>query len=205
MSIIHYFSRNPDKRAKFIFNFIAPLYGKLDNKLQEGFKASSVVLDKEIMITGKSVLDIGAGTGAWGAAINKLGASNVHGVDFSEKMLKQAKKNHPNINFSLGDAENLSEFKDNSIDIVTASFVLHGVKFNKRERMLDEMKRISKRYIVLHDFIGRTPLFIRFLEFMENSDYKNFKKNFCKELQEKFPKTRKIPSRFGSGLYIAEI
>lgn len=205
MSITHYFSRNPDKRAKFIFNFIAPLYGKLDNKLQEGFKASSVVLDKEIMIAGKSVLDIGAGTGAWGAAINKLGASNVHGVDFSEKMLNQAKKNHPNINFSLADAEDLSGFKDNSFDIVTASFVLHGVKYKKRNKMLDEMKRISKKHIVLHDFIGKTPLFIRFLECLENSDYKNFKKNFCKELQEKFPKTKKIPSRYGSGLYIAEI
>ena len=205
MSITHYFSRNPDKRAKFIFNFIAPLYGKLDKKLQEGFRASSVVLDKEIMIAGKSVLDIGAGTGAWGAAINKLGASKVHGVDFSEKMLNQAKKNHPNINFSLADAEDLSGFTDNSFDIVTASFVLHGVKYKKRKKMLDEMKRISKKHIVLHDFIGKTPLFIRFLEFLENSDYKNFKKNFCKELQEKFPKTKKIPSRYGSGLYIAEI
>ncbi len=119
-------------------------------------------------------------------------------------MVKQAQKNHPNIKFSLAHAESLSEFKDNSFDIVTASFVLHGVKQDKREVILDEMKRISKRYVVLHDFIGKTPLFVRLLEFMERSDYKNFKKHFCKEFQEKFPKTMKIPSRFGSGLYIAE-
>jgi len=204
MSITHYFSKNPDKRAKFIFNFIAPLYGKLDKKLQEGFKYSSIELDKNIMIAGKTVLDIGSGTGAWGASINKLGALNIQGIDFSEKMVKQAQKNHPNINFSVADAESLSEFEDNSFDIVTASFVLHGVKREKRKKMLDEMKRISNRYVVLHDFIGKTPIFIRFLEFMERSDYKNFKKNFCSELQENFSNAKKIPSKFGSGLYIAE-
>ncbi|MCF6366805.1 MAG: class I SAM-dependent methyltransferase [Bacteroidales bacterium] len=204
MSITHYFSKNPDKRAKFIFNLIAPLYGKLDNKLQEGFKYSSIELDKEIMVTGKTVLDIGSGTGAWGASINKLGALKTEGIDFSEKMVKQAKKNHPGINFSVADAESLSDFEDNSFDIVTASFVLHGVKKEKRKKMLNEMKRISKKYVVLHDFIGRTPVFIRFLEFLERSDYKNFKKNFCSELEEKFPKTTKISSKFGSGLYIAE-
>ncbi len=204
MSITHYFSRNPDRRSKFIFNLIAPLYGRLDYKLQEEFKVSSIELDKEIMITGKSVMDIGSGTGAWGASINRLGASKIHGIDFSEKMVKQAQKNHPNLFFSLAHAENLSDFQDNSFDIVTASFVLHGVKQEKRENILNEMKRISRRYVVLHDFIGKTPLFIRFLEFMERSDYKNFKKNICDELKEIFPKTIKIPSRFGSGLYIAK-
>lgn len=204
MSIIHYFSRNPDKRAKFIFNFIAPLYGRFDKKLQKGFILSSLELDKEISISGKSVLDIGAGTGAWAASIHKLGASKIHGIDFSEKMLNQAKKNHPAINFSQANAEDLSEFNNNSFDIVTASFVLHGVKQNKREKMLDEMNRITKQYVVFHDFIGKTPIFIRLIEFLEKSDYKNFKKNFCKEIQSKFIKARKIPSKFGSGLYIAE-
>ncbi len=204
MSIIHYFSKDPDKRAKFIFNFIAPYYSKFDKSLQEGFESSVKELDKRIFIAGKTILDIGTGTGAWGAALNKAGASRVEGIDFSEKMIRQAKKNHPDINFRHIDAENLSYFKDNSFDIVTASFVLHGVKKNKRKNLLNEMKRVSRKYVVLHDFIGKTPFSIKILEFLERSDYKYFKEHFYSELNEEFKSTEKIPARYGSGLYIAE-
>ncbi len=203
MPIFDYFSRNKDKRSKFIFNTIAPLYSKFDKSLQSGFEASSEILDKEIVIAGKSVLDIGTGTGAWAAAINKLGAYKVHGVDFSEKMIKEAEKNHPEINFSLSNAEDLKDFEDNSFDIVTASFVLHGSEKVKRNLILKEMKRVSKKYVILHDMIGKTPGFVRVLEFLEQSDYKNFKRNFCNELNEEFNNSKKIPAKYGSGLYIA--
>ncbi|NPA45427.1 MAG: class I SAM-dependent methyltransferase [Chlorobi bacterium] len=204
MSIKHYFSKDADKRAKFIFNTIAPLYGKLDKQIQKGYKYSANDLDKEINLSGKSVLDIGTGTGAWIASLNKKNLSKAVGVDFSEKMLKQAIKNHPEITFEISNGEDLSKFEDNSFDVVTASFVLHGVKKDKRAKLLDEMKRISKKYVVLNDFIGKTPLFVRLLEFMEQSDYKNFKKNFCNELKEKFKNVRKLPAKYGSGIYIAE-
>ncbi len=204
MSIIHYFSKNADKRAIYIFNLIAPLYTKFDKSLQKGYKASVNKLDEEIPLKGKSVLDIGTGTGAWIASISKKTSSKMQGIDFSEKMLKQAIKNHPHINFSLSNGESISKFEDNSFDIVTASFVLHGVKSDKREKLLSEMKRISKKHIVINDFLGRTPLLARFLEFMERSDYKNFKNNFCNELKSKFSKTNKIQLKYGTGLYIAE-
>jgi len=204
MSLLNYFSKDQDKRAKFIFNFIAPFYAKFDTSLQEGFEASVKELDKEIVIAGKTVLDVGTGTGAWGAAINKLRPSGIEAVDFSEKMIKQARKNHPEINFHHINAEDLSDFKDNSFDLVTASFVLHGVTEEKRRKLLNEMKRVSKKYVVLHDFIGKTPFGIKILEFFERSDYKHFKKNFCNELKENFSSAKKISARYGSGLYIAK-
>ncbi len=81
---------------------------------------------------------------------------------------------------------------------------MHGVKKNKRQNLLNEMKRVSRKYVVLHDFIGKTPFSIKILEFLERSDYKNFKKYFCDELKENFSSTKKIPARYGSGLYIAK-
>jgi len=39
---------------------------------------------------------------------------------------------------------------------------------------------------------------------MEQSDYKNFKKFFCEELKQKFINVRKLPAKYGSGIYIAE-
>jgi len=203
MSIKNYFSKDPDKRALFIFSFIAGIYGKADTNLSKGFWESTKVLEEKIGIKGKTVLDIGSGSGAWSANFLRMGAEKVEGIDFAPKMVAQAQKNHPEIKFQQGNAENLSQFSDNSFDIVTASFVLHGVKKDKRAKMLLEMKRISKGHVVIHDFIGKTPLFVRFLEFMERSDYKNFKMNFCKELDEHFSETSSTSTRFGSGLYIA--
>jgi ubiquinone/menaquinone biosynthesis C-methylase UbiE len=203
MSIFNYFSKNPDKRAKFIFNLIAAFYSKFDTSLQNGFKNSVKELDNEIVIAGKSILDIGSGTGAWGAAINKLGPSKLEAVDFSEKMIKQAKKKHPEIKFHHINAEDLSNFETDSFDLVTASFVLHGIKKDQRQVLLNEMKRVSKKYVVLHDFIGKTPVSVKILEFLERSDYKYFKKNICNELKANFSSSKKIPTRYGSGLYIA--
>lgn len=203
MSLLHYFSNDPNKRAKFIFNFIAPIYGRVDGTLKKTYSQTLNIIEKEIPISQYTVLDLGAGTGAWSAAIKHAGAKSVHGVDFSEKMLIQARQKHKNISFSQGDIENLSLFDDNSFDIVTASFVLHGVKQAQRKKILSEMNRITKKHIIINDFIGRTPVFVRILEFFERSDYKYFKQNFCNELKEIFPKVTKIYSQYGSGVYLA--
>ena len=201
MSIFHYFSKDPNKRAKFIFNFIAPIYNILVNDYTKAIE----VLDDEIGVNGKTVLDIGTGTGAWAKMFEEKGAKQVTGLDFSNKMLKQSKNNHHNINFIEADAEDMSMIADNSFDIVTASFVIHGVKIERREKILLEMKRISKQYVVLNDFVGKTPIFVRFLEFMEKSDYKFFKKNICNELKQLFSTAKKIDIKEIAGLYIAEI
>ena len=204
MSLIHYFLADADKRALFIFNSIAPIYGRLSYSLERNFIFSMNALLKVIPIEGKSVLDIGTGTGAWAANFKKAGAARVFGIDFSQKMLEQAKANYAAIEFEFGNAIDLNQFADNSFDIVTASFVLHGVKEPVRSKIILEMKRISKKYVVIHDFVGNTPLFVRLLEFMERSDYKYFKKNICDELKSQFAKTQKILVKFGTGIYLAE-
>ncbi len=204
MGIRHYFSSDPDKRARFIFNFIAPLYGYLGNSLERNFVFSMNEVQKHISVDGKAVMDLGTGTGAWAANFKRAGATQVIGVDFAGKMLNEAKNNYPNMEFVQGDAENLEQFADDSFDIVTASFVLHGVKEYKRANMLREMRRVSRKHIVIHDFIGKTPIFIRFLEFMERSDYKFFKLNFCNELKLHFINSKRIPTKYGTGIYIAE-
>ncbi|MCF6171314.1 MAG: class I SAM-dependent methyltransferase [Bacteroidales bacterium] len=203
MPLSDYFSKDANRRAKFIFNLIAPVYAGVDTALMKHFSRAAKIVDAEIGIRGKSVLDIGTGTGAWAAVFKRKGAGRVHGIDFSEKMLVRSRKKHPEVSFSNGIAENLPDFDDNSFDIVTASFVLHGVKKDSRKKMLLEMQRISKKHVVIHDFSGKTPLFLRFLEFMEKSDYKNFKINFCEELKSLFFEVEKTETGNGSGLYFA--
>jgi ubiquinone/menaquinone biosynthesis C-methylase UbiE len=204
MSFLHYFSRDAELRAKFIFNLIAPIYRKVDKYLNNSFDDAINKLDKEINIKDKSVLDIGTGTGAWIIKFGEKGAVNLTGIDFSKNMLKQSKKKNLNINFILGDGENLHQFADNSFDIVTASFVLHGVNKQIREKILNEMLRVSSRFVVFQDFYGKTPFFLSIIEFLERSDYKNFRKNFKSELKEKTVNQKIINLNYGTALYIAE-
>ncbi len=208
MSILDYFSKDPNKRAKFIFDFIAPIYGLVDGYLVKSYLKSIKILKYEIDLEGKTILDIGTGTGAWASMFlldenSDKNNNKIHGVDISMKMLDKARKKYPEINFNFGDAEDLKEIKDNSFDIVTASYVVHGVKAENRAKIISEMKRISKKDIVIHDFLGKTPLFIRVLEFLEKSDYKSFKKNICEELNIIFSDVKSISSDYGTGLYFA--
>jgi ubiquinone/menaquinone biosynthesis C-methylase UbiE len=204
MSVFDYFSKDANKRAKFMFGSIAPIYARVDHSLVKGYEASIEVVQQRIDIKEKTVLDIGTGTGAWAMKFVQKGAINVQGVDLSKKILKAGKEKHPEITFSIANAENLKEFPDNSFDIVTASFVIHGVKKDRRKQMLLEMKRVSKKHVVIHDFVGKTHFFIRFLEFIEKSDYKNFKKHFCTELKQYYKNTQRIASDYGSGIYFGE-
>lgn len=199
------FSKNPHKRAKSIFNLIAPIYSALDGYVKKGFSRAMGNITQEINLSGKSVLDIGTGPGAWASLFKENGAKKVHGVDFAHKMVKKASKRYaPEITFSVGDARNLSEFEDESFDIVTGSFLLHGVTEDVREEILREMKRISKKHVIINDYYGKTPAVARFLEYLEKSDYHHFKKNFCNELKNLFPEVKRVKASFGTSVYFAD-
>ena len=203
MSIIHYFSKDANKRARFIFDLIAPMYGWIEKHQADKYRDAISVIDKEISIKGKTVLDVGTGTGAWAQMFVGMQAKEVHAVDLSPKMLNEGKKKHPSISFKTGDAENLSELADNSFDIVTAAFLLHGVKKDRRRKILSEMNRISRKHIVINDFGSKTDLSVSILEFFERSDFRNFKIHFCDELKSIFPLARKLETDDGNGLYFA--
>lgn len=198
------FSKNPIKRHQQIFNLIAPIYSALDLQVKKGFKKAIQQVNTEIDLKGKSILDLGTGPGAWAALFKENGAGKVHGIDFAKYMIKQAQKKYaPSIEFSVADATNLNKFENNSFDIVTASFMLHGFGSDYRKKILQEMKRIAREIIIINDYYGKTPLIAQILEYFEKSDYKNFKKNFCEELKEHFPKVKRKKASWGSSVYFA--
>lgn len=202
MTIFHYFFGNDKQRAEFIFNLIAPFYGKIDAALQKDYYIICESVNKKIPMSNYTVLDIGTGTGAWLSAIAKYSNKKVVGTDFSQKMIDQARIKHPEFEFVLSDGENLSSFADDSFDIVTASFVLHGMKAEQRAIVLKEMKRVARKYVFIHDFHKKTALFVRILEFLERSDYINFKKYFTSEMKDFFSETDMIEADNGNAVYI---
>ena len=87
-----------------------------------------------------SVLDIGCGAGNSTKKISETGA-NVIGIDFSEKMINEAKSAHSGIIFKQSDAENIP-LKDNSIDVVIANFIVHHLP--EPNKVFKEINRVLK-------------------------------------------------------------
>ena len=86
------------------------------------------------------VLDVAAGTGASSIEFVRAGA-DVVAVDFSEGMLEEGRRRHPEIDFRQADAMNLP-FEDNSFDAVTTSFGLRNIE--DFDRALREFYRVLR-------------------------------------------------------------
>lgn len=108
--------------------------------------------------SGQQILDLAAGTGSSSVAFLAPGV-RVVASDFSEGMLAEGRKRHPELEFKFADATNLP-FKDSEFDTVTISFGLRNVvDVNKA---LSEMLRVTKPggQLVICEFSKVTnPLF----------------------------------------------
>jgi demethylmenaquinone methyltransferase/2-methoxy-6-polyprenyl-1,4-benzoquinol methylase len=89
---------------------------------------------------GQSVLDLAAGTGSSSIAFNLEGV-RVVASDFSQGMLAEGRKRHPELEFVFADATNLP-FAANEFDATTISFGLRNVV--DVEKALREMFRVTK-------------------------------------------------------------
>lgn len=127
------------------------------NKMAEAYEAftggedsySNVIEWKAIKgilpdLKGKSVLDLGCGTGRFSFLFEELGPKEVVGVDISEEMLeigkKLAKEKKSVVKFIHGDVENISTIDSCSIDLIFSSTTLHYIK--DLNTVMKEIERI---------------------------------------------------------------
>jgi len=117
----------------------------------------------------------------------------------------QATKNNKKLNCILRKDNSLNVFPDKSFHLVTATFVLHGMKSEKRHELLLEMKRLAKDFVVIHDFYKGSSPMVSLLEFLERSDYINFKKSFKTEMSQMFSETFIVEGENGNALYFGKL
>jgi SAM-dependent methyltransferase len=103
-------------------------------------QAIDPILDSFGSLHGKRFLDIGCGTGQLTAAAAKRGAET-EGIDFADTMVSIAAANHPEIKFTIGDAENLP-YEDGRFDGVACSFGL--LHMQQPERAMMEACRVLR-------------------------------------------------------------
>ena len=106
----------------------------------------------EIFVS-ETVIDIACGTGAQVFELCKI-ASKTVGIDLSESMINHAqttckKRNIPNAEFFVYDAAKLFRFETKSFDTALMSLALHQFDPGLHSLVLNEMKRIAKRIIIV--------------------------------------------------------
>jgi len=128
--------------TKRAFDFLAPFYNIMTLPL---IRARIQVVDFANAGKGSTVLDVATGTGQQVFAFAKRG-HNVIGVDLTESMLEIARKHNKGglVKFEAADATRL-RFGENSFDVSCISFALHDMPPKIREKILQEMVRVTKR------------------------------------------------------------
>ena len=131
----------------------------------------------EYIKEGYSILDVGAGTGAYSIPLRDEGY-DVTAVELVKQNLKYMEK--ANINCYQGTATNLSKFKDNSYDIVLLfGPMYHLLTMEEKIKALEEAKRVSKKYIFISYCMNEFALIYHgFMEGYIKDDIKNIDDNF---------------------------
>lgn len=139
---------------------------KKDNVHRVEYDTTIFFLDK-IINTNQTILDVGAGTGAYSfyyaSKGNKVSALDISpkNIDIMKDKLKKSEI-ELKLDIKLGDGKNLLEYKDNSFDIVLCMGPMYHIR-NKDERLrcIKECLRVLKRNgILVISYINKYAAFI---------------------------------------------
>jgi len=114
-----------------------------DDPLVKGFVASKInIVRRYIDLCDKSMLDVGCGNGTFMHYLASLPGCKVSGIDMSEAMLSKNTMG----DLVRGTADSLP-FREKSFDLVFEANILHHA--DDPEKILREMHRVAKKYVVL--------------------------------------------------------
>ena len=190
----------------FLFNFIAPIYGLFYKSQKKNYLITIENMREEINIADyNNIVDVGCGTGALCSVLNQEGLQ-VTGIEPAEKMLKIGSKKAENSNIDFVKCGTCSKlpFPDKSFDLSIASYVAHGLKPHERKQLFLEMKRLTKHYVIIHDYNDERAFFTNIIEWFEGGDYFNFIKVVQSELNEHFKTVRVVNVKRQASWYICE-
>lgn len=92
-------------------------------------------------LSGKTVLDLGCGYGWYTEYFRQVGAKAV-GCDGAEKMIELSKKQYPECQFDVVDAEKVFPYENDTFDLVFCNQVLMDLE--NIDNLLDEVQRVLK-------------------------------------------------------------
>jgi SAM-dependent methyltransferase len=158
-----------DKTRRF-FNRVGFAFPLIERALLPGYRRS---LEETGLDPSLSVLDFGAGTGILASAFAERGHT-VKGLDFAVRLLRRARRLHPDIDFELFDLLDLGTLPADSWDLVSMGYLLHGLDREFRLQILRQAARIAKSHVVVFDYGEPGNRWVRLIEWIEGPHYPEF-------------------------------
>lgn len=175
-----------EKKNNMLFNLIAPIYGLFYNAQKKRYAEIIESVRDEMNISSfDTIIDVGCGTGALCAVLKDKGMT-VTGIDPAIKMLKVArgKPENKGITFVQANALEGLPFENNSFDVAVSSYVAHGLQEEDRKKLYAEMSRITRSYVIIHDYNEKRSVFTSIIEWLEGGDYFHFIKAAKTEMKD---------------------
>jgi SAM-dependent methyltransferase len=172
------------RRHTRLFDRIAPIY-KLFFRWQVRSYSSIIFRHRNLILAkpDETILDVGCGTGAFGAALTRFGYP-VIGADLAGAMVRQGVRE--NLYCIHANALGGLPFRDSTFPTVTAAYMAHGLSSQLRMALYPELARVSQGQVIFHDWgQARNPL-TDLVEWAEGGDYFNFIRQGLNEMRDHF-------------------
>ncbi len=165
---------------KFWDNYAKKRPGPND-KIVKAFIKDKLNIIKKIIpdFDNYSILDVGCGNGRF---LFHFKSKRKFGIDYAEKMINEAKKYLDDSILKVADGYNLP-FVNESFEIVFGGCYLHNL--SNDIKALQEIKRVSKKYVVLVEPNPLNPLMALFNLFSGEENIKNvfkFNKKYYRKI-----------------------
>lgn len=117
-------------------------------------------------------------------------------------MIVQAKKN--NIEAILGDVLTGLPFGDQTFDLVIASNFLHGFSPENRTKIYRESARLTKQFVLFHDYNPTPNRLVTIIERIEGGYYQNFIRSVPEEMFSVFEDVKILSRKHTSSWYLGK-
>ncbi len=152
------------RRARIFYKYFSKIYDRI-NPIFYSEEMRKKVVDMSGVEKGNLVVEIGCGTGfTTEEIVRRVGEKNVYAVDLTPEQMMKAVDKFGNVNFVLGDAENLP-FKDSVFDAAISAGSIEY--WPNPQRGVEEMVRVTKsggRVVILAPRKPDNPLVRKFAE-----------------------------------------
>jgi pseudaminic acid biosynthesis-associated methylase len=136
------------------------------------------------------ILEVGANYGMQLQSLQKMGFTNLYGVELNPSVADFGRKRVRGINLIEGDALNLP-FRDCYFDLVFTSGVLIHIAPKDRAKAMKEIYRCSNKYIWGFEYFAKKS---QEIVYRGNKD-RLWKTNFPALFQKQFPKLKLVKQR----------
>lgn len=196
---------NKYQNYPMLFQLIAPIYGLFYNSQVKNYQKSLQKTEHLLLFSqGESVLDIGSGTGALAHVLYDKYKLSVTGIEPTGNMINVSKKKNKGlpIQFIQGNVLEKLPFADHTFDYAVASYVAHGLNKEERQKMYEEMKRVSLKKVILFEYNQNRTLLSDIVEWAEGGDYFHFIHEVMDELTKNFESVQKFDLHKTGSIYI---